>query len=1064
MSGQQFIRNDVHLSVRQTRTGGAEIDLGGGPRIRLTTASLHGWQSDGEPPTPLRPNGRLSRALAARTEPSIFTEDRVTVSRIVLDLQGPAVISLPWEAALTAAVPGPIMRSSRIRPRCLDAPLTFPLRMLQLSSDTPPTHLLDLTIGAIMPANSGDAVVVERIDVADLSELLRRRAWPAVEVLEVAGSLLQPASTSPAGAPAGLLSTGRPDRIGTLGWIERLSSSHQTRLLVIDCGTAEEAEEARLLAAELVVRGGPAVVVADRAALESFSWFYANVIHDVPLEMAARNAGPALSLTAGRHGEEALRISRAVDEIGDLANRLADPDPTAHADVLELRQAFERADRLPDFTTLATVLPQFPYASLRYDREGAGLVPLARHLARVRLVSRVGRADSEGSVLDPAPERIATASAPDLEERYLNVGLYADEEPPHLIPLVGDALVLDRPCLLGVEIGPEDAELTPTGALPLLEEIFAWEPEAEGVWAEVAVIGIDFDVAGAEVQQLWVPRRGLGQRVFFTVVPRSAPAATLRVCVYVKTNLVQSVRLAAVVRESPGDRPPDSGVLAGLLDLSPDSLESVSWRSRLEYATRGLGTAAEHHDRALSLVVNNLGGRSVVAAKGDDLLIAKVYTDASLPELVTKVRDALELLSTPPAKPDMLESDRPYGYGLVDDPNGGTPEGLKAGLAILAERGWDLFNAVVRCSAEEKARIREALDTDPRPIHVAHIYLDHVIPWAVAYDRRYIPPERLSRSKKQAVTHGNCPASLPDADGRMSIGRCGEAPECLLHGTEETRREAAKRTGKPLYLDESVVCARRFWGFGHQIELPVQQVSQPGVKVPEAAHELYAEPRLRMVVGMNSGLPQAGDHLEALRKKVTAAERGADIVAEVYDRDDVRDELEPVDLDIVYLYCHADGGTGTGIDTPILRFRTAGDDEDRSLQAADLDANAWRHRPLIVLNGCRTANFRPDALSPFLRKFLQDRRAGALLGTEISVWEQLATEVGAKFLDAFLNGHTVGGALLLIRRDLLARANPLGLAYTLYADADFGLAPTAVPRPVHRVGAEIPGKGLVAAG
>jgi hypothetical protein len=51
----------------------------------------------------------------------------------------------------------------------------------------------------------------------------------------------------------------------------------------------------------------------------------------------------------------------------------------------------------------------------------------------------------------------------------------------------------------------------------------------------------------------------------------------------------------------------------------------------------------------------------------------------------------------------------------------------------------------------------------------------------------------------------------------------------------------------------------------------------------------------------------------------------------------------------------------------------------------------------------------------------------------------LAGEVARQFLFRFLDGAKAGEALLNVCRDLLARGNPLGLVYTLYAVAELAI-------------------------
>jgi hypothetical protein len=67
---------------------------------------------------------------------------------------------------------------------------------------------------------------------------------------------------------------------------------------------------------------------------------------------------------------------------------------------------------------------------------------------------------------------------------------------------------------------------------------------------------------------------------------------------------------------------------------------------------------------------------------------------------------------------------------------------------------------------------------------------------------------------------------------------------------------------------------------------------------------------------------------------------------------------------------------------------------------------------------------------------VRDCDAAGALGTEIPVFEVFAGEVACQFLSRFLDGQKAGEALLGIRRELLARGNPLGLIYTLYAVAE----------------------------
>jgi hypothetical protein len=127
---------------------------------------------------------------------------------------------------------------------------------------------------------------------------------------------------------------------------------------------------------------------------------------------------------------------------------------------------------------------------------------------------------------------------------------------------------------------------------------------------------------------------------------------------------------------------------------------------------------------------------------------------------------------------------------------------------------------------------------------------------------------------------------------------------------------------------------------------------------------------------------------------------------------------------------------------PYLAFQDPQQSKPGTIKAAALDvdeAHRWTHHPLVFLNGCRTAGFSPKALSPFIVKLTEGRGAAGVIGTEISVWEPLASEMALAFLEKFLTGTPAGEALLIARRALLAKYNPLGLVYTLYAAANLSL-------------------------
>jgi hypothetical protein len=138
----------------------------------------------------------------------------------------------------------------------------------------------------------------------------------------------------------------------------------------------------------------------------------------------------------------------------------------------------------------------------------------------------------------------------------------------------------------------------------------------------------------------------------------------------------------------------------------------------------------------------------------------------------------------------------------------------------------------------------------------------------------------------------------------------------------------------------------------------------------------------------------------------------------------VRSEPEP---HLLYFYCH---GGPTLQRTPYLQFGARGEDTLTPDNLFNYERRWDRTRPLVFLNGCRATEVQPEQLTSFAEAFVTDAGASGLIGTEITVFEPLASRFAEEFLRRFLaEQRPAGEALLLARRRLLAEGNPLGLAY-----------------------------------
>jgi len=140
---------------------------------------------------------------------------------------------------------------------------------------------------------------------------------------------------------------------------------------------------------------------------------------------------------------------------------------------------------------------------------------------------------------------------------------------------------------------------------------------------------------------------------------------------------------------------------------------------------------------------------------------------------------------------------------------------------------------------------------------------------------------------------------------------------------------------------------------------------------------------------------------------------------------------EPFDL--VHFYAH--GGTDN-LGHAVLQI---GNEETVKF----LDFESWQpnftRRPLVILNTCDSAAQGTDSFESLVELFVE-RGAAGVIGTQCQVRNLLAGEVMVLFLGQFLRQASAGAALFSARQTLLARGDPRGLAYSLFASSDIRLA------------------------
>lgn len=699
-------------------------------------------------------------------ERTLFYENREPASlpRVTLDIRGSDLHAMPWEEIIRGNMPrgfsGSIVRVSRVVPRVAQVAFTTPLRILLVGAAGAVRREIESLLGEEDPALVAEAVAVESAD-----DIEKRHSWPVVDIVHLP-------SLPPAGDAEKLFSPSLKRR-GSLGWLARLLDEWQTRLLIIDSLPSDQArlwmaehddiENARRFAAALVARGGPAVIV--RHAHPSPLRLYERILRDFPLD--AIEAGGIDSLFAGAGREELVRVSNA----GEILEQL---EPTPGGLLSHALRSFAGKYQNFDFLEART-----------------GLLPMAGALSYVREVDSRWRFDAQTD--GPSPIR------------HINGSLWREGKRVH----DRERLRIGADHELRIQIAGEDEQFRFHGS-SVFHEIPKVRPWQRGVWVEVAVNGIGFDIEGDPVQQLWVPFDAPSDVVTFCVRPKRSGACVLRYTLYYQQSVLQSFRIAALATDAAEPAPlaaGDARALADALDLPPHAIEMTTWMARLEYAATAITGSAAQHERDVSIVANDVAGRRVITVKGEEFF---TDTDAGdISELVSDVRQTLFRSSLDPDHSDLCR------FGLTADVNA---QSFEEALPALARAGWLLYDRVLDFRARE--RVERTLKGEARTIAVAHTNLEKVIPWAIVYDRMFKEPD----SGKAEV----CTASLPDARGRLPATECGALAGCpLKNGTDP----------------KHVACALRFWGFRHLIEVPPKQADGPGsTSVPTPAGTLSTGP------------------------------------------------------------------------------------------------------------------------------------------------------------------------------------------------------------------------------
>jgi hypothetical protein len=824
------------------------------------------------------------------------------------------------------------------------------------------------------------------------------------------------------------------------------------RLLVLhDVGVSLTGSLASQLVYLGLAAGADAVLLVhtgtpDLSAGDFFPWFYRKIMHNWPLDHAllgalsmarSENGLPRGWVFAAREdGVLSLLLTRAVvDESLSLPTGL-ESAPSLDVGV-QLPVPYTREARIIAELVARTEIAVKDYRATlgneaeqivghQFNQEEHDLQYTIHASTRVRdqaLAISAGRNAIE-TLGNRSAEQIAESAA-----RLLNLWMGEPEAagvapPPDRSLRPDETLRIGATYGLHVQIGPRRAEAWLAEMFPeaALTEVFKSTP---AVTLDVAVFAPpdDFTIAQPHAV-LHLPRVGASDEVRIEVVTKSAGVRRLRVCIYYRNTMLQSMMLQVAVGDTATALPRAAG--EGGFGPSVDYLASTDLALLEELAAPRLNIFTNDTSSGDHWV-------GVFPAGQPGAPEPKLYTLSNVDRASKDVRNRLSRVEALPAfRP--LQAPPVDAQGHLEWP-ARVQADRAAGICQLAQRGRDLYDAIfsdVGANLDELERL-EARLREPGLISVARCRMDGTtFPWAALY----------SLDVDVTGSIGLCPVFTNQLAGnRWQAG--GEElidKADLLDDPVRCRGQAACPLNGP--AARTTVCPFGFWGFMHQVEQPLQQVSPvPATQVPpELAIPGFSQTSrismtgdlVRVALGVyEDDALETDAHRDELRALRPATALDVDFEPE---RALILNAIQAGGRQVYYFYCHG------VLDGSIFRLKVGSKSSPGYISVNDLRSAPWRSgvTPLVVLNGCETMALLPERINTFLTML---RRLGAagVVGTEIEVRPGLARRFGRRILQRLLEGETLGEAFLATRRHLLRQYNPLGLAYTGHAPANLHL-------------------------
>ena len=318
-------------------------------------------------------------------------------------------------------------------------------------------------------------------------------------------------------------------------------------------------------------------------------------------------------------------------------------------------------------------------------------------------------------------------------------------------------------------------------------------------------------------------------------------------------------------------------------------------------------------------------------------------------------------------------------------------------LISFASRGKRFYDSLIDSLVDDSWAL-EDLMIKPGQVQLASKESARlVVPIAMFYD---YPLD--DGSKKSAFSL--CPSFVAATKSDLPL----EATDCFLGNC-------------PSRGQRTTICPSGFWGFRHQIGLPVSTHSAPDAPttIPTSG-----TPKMAVSVSTDPAFRERPGHEQRLKAMGFDWEYATE-------RDSALDLMKATEAQVVYFYCHG------GLTSEKFPYISVGPKTGKRLTRSNLRdwRIRWRNvRPIVFINGCHTVALEPEAAIDLVSGFVVTSHAAGVIGTEITIFEPIAVAFGESFMYRFLQEkQPIGEAVRGARLEMLKAGNPLGLVYILYA-------------------------------